>query len=266
MTGNDFINGTTSYCLWLSEANPPELRDMPKVMERVARVKKFREESKSSQKFATTPWLYRETVLPQKYLLIPKTSSERRQFFPLGFVQNVVVTNSALYLGNASLYHFGILTSTMHNAWLRAVCGRLKSDFRYSAAIVYNNFPWPDLPGSCKQNSPPDQAKQAQAAIESAAQAVLDIRAKYQQPADPTQKPATLADLYDPLSMPPDLLKAHQRLDAAVDAAHALCGGKKKWSSEPERVAFLFARYQQLTSLLPAEKPKGKRKTPAAHS
>ncbi|MBK9441558.1 MAG: hypothetical protein IPN53_09665 [Comamonadaceae bacterium] len=154
----------------------------------------------------------------------------------------------------------------MHMTWMRAVCGRLKSDYQYSAQIVYNNFPWPDLPGSHKQNQPSAQAQQAQAAIESEAQAVLDIRANYQQPADPAQKPATLADLYDPLAMPPDLLKAHQRLDAAVDAAYALCGGKKKWASEPERVAFLFARYQQLTSLLPAEKPKGKRKAPAAHS
>jgi len=256
LTGNDFINGTSSYCLWLSEITPPELRALPKVMERVARVKRFREESKSSQKFAATPWLYRETSLPKRFLLIPKTSSERRQFFPLGFVEDAVVTNSTLYLSDATLYHFGILTSTMHNAWVRAVCGRLESRYRYSAAIVYNNFPWPDLPGSFTQNQPSAQAQQAQEAIETEAQAVLDVRASYQHLTDPSQPSATLADLYDPLSMPPDLLRAHQRLDAAVDAAYQLCGGKKKWAREPDRVAFLFARYQHLTSLLPVDKPK----------
>ncbi|MCW5640361.1 MAG: class I SAM-dependent DNA methyltransferase, partial [Rubrivivax sp.] len=140
-------------------------------------------------------------------------------------------------------YHFGILTSTMHNAWVRSTCGRLKSDFRYSAAIVYNNFPWPEAPTDAQR-----------AAVEVAAQAVLDARARF--PGE------TLADLYDPLTMPPALLKAHHKLDAAVDAAY----GKKPGSleSDAERVAFLFERWQALTSLLPAAPVKRPRRTAPA--
>ncbi|MBS0493153.1 MAG: class I SAM-dependent DNA methyltransferase, partial [Proteobacteria bacterium] len=186
-TGNDFINGTNRYCLWLSDAKPAELRSMPKVLELLDRVKTFRLESKSSQKFAATPWLFRETTIPKKYLLIPKTSSERRTFLPLGFVENVITTNSALYLESSSLYHFGMLCSTMHNAWMRAVAGRLESRYRYSASVVYNNYPWPSL------------GDKQQAAIEAAAQGVLDARAGYPD--------ATLADLYDPLTMPAELVR-----------------------------------------------------------
>ena len=130
---------------------------------------------------------------------------------------------------------------------MRTTCGRLKSDYRYSAAIVYNNFPWPDLPPKYESNQPQAPAQQAQAAIETAAQTVLDARAQF-----PT---SSLADLYDPLTMPPALRKAHHKLDAAVDAAYALVGGKKTWKNDAERVAFLFERYQQLTSLLPAATP-----------
>ena len=243
LTGNDFINGTANYCLWLSDASPKDLRSMPHVMNLVEKVRQFRASSKSSQKFAQTPWLFRETTIPSEYIFIPKTSSERRHFFPLGFVQDVVATNSALYLEGGGLYEFGILVSTMHNAWIRSVGGRLKSDFRNSASIVYNNFPWPDLPTDLEPNQPLMPAHKAQAAIKIAAQAVLDAR---------TQFPgSSLADLYDPRTMPPLLLKAHQKLDAAVDKAYQLCGGKKSYASDAERVAFLFERYQQLTSLLP---------------
>jgi len=255
LTGNDFINRQQNYCLWLSDASANELRGMPHVMAKIAEVKRFRENSKSSQKFAATPWLFRETTIPSRYILIPKTSSERRQYFPLGFVENVVVTNSALYMDGGGIYEFGVLCSAMHNAWLRLIGGRLKSDFRYSKDIVYNNFPWPDPPENFKPNQPPTPAHKAQEAIKSAAQAVLDARARYQQ----GDKPASLADLYDPLTMPPALLKAHQRLDAAVDAAYALVGGRKTWKNDAERVAFLFERYQQLTSLLPPPKPARKR-------
>jgi hypothetical protein len=136
-----------------------------------------------------------------------------------------------MLVAGATAYHFGILTSTMHNAWVRYTCGRLKSDFRYSAAIVYNNFPWPETPSDAQR-----------AAVEAAAQAVLDARAQF--------PGATLADLYDPLTMPPALLKAHHKLDAAVDAAYGRKPGSFK--SDAERVAFLFERYQALTSLLPA--------------
>jgi hypothetical protein len=136
-----------------------------------------------------------------------------------------------MLVAGATAYHFGILTSTLHNAWVRYTCGRLKSDFRYSAAIVYNTFPWPEAPSDAQR-----------AAVEAAAQALLDARA--QCPGE------TLADLYDPLTMPPALLKAHHKLDAAVDAAYGPKPGSFK--SDAERVAFLFERYQALTSLLPA--------------
>jgi len=227
-TGNDFINGTKRYCLWLSDAQPAQLRAMPKVLELLDRVKKFRLESKSSQKFAATPWLFRETTIPEKYLLIPKTSSERRAFFPLGFVEHVVTTNSALYLDSSSPYHFGMLCSTMHNAWMRAVAGRLESRYRYSASVVYNNYPWP---------SP---SEKQQAAIEAAAQAILDARARHPD--------ATLADLYDPLTMPAELVRAHAALDKAVDAAYGYKGKK----DDASRVAYLFGLYQQLAAPLAA--------------
>lgn len=252
LTGNDFINNKQNHCLWLSNATASELRSMPHVMAKVAEVKRFRENSKSSQKFAATPWLFRETTIPDRYILIPKTSSERRAYFPLGFVENVVVTNSTLYMDGGGVYEFGMLSSTMHNAWVRNTCGRLKSDFRYSKDIVYNNYPWPDLPADAAPGTP---AHKARAAIEAAAQGVLDARAQVQQ----GEQPASLADLYDPLTMPPALLKAHQKLDAAVDAAYALCGGKKSWKNDAERVAFLFELYQRITSLLPTDKPKRKR-------
>jgi hypothetical protein len=172
-------------------------------------------------------------------------SSERRNFIPIGFFPSTTIASNLLYvLPNATLYHFGILSSTMHNAWMRAVCGRLKSDYRYSAGIVYNNFPWPE------------PTEKQQTAIEAAAQAVLDVRAKFMNsPFDSAQgavpvgersRTATLADLYDPLTMPPELVKAHQVLDRAVDAAY----GKTTFKTEAERVAFLFERYQQLTAPL----------------
>ena len=254
LTGNDFINGKTNFCLWLSDATPSELRAMPCVMTLLAKVREFRENSKSSQKFASTPWLFRETSIPTQYILIPKTSSERRKFFPLGFVKDCVVSNSALYMNGGGLYHFGILCSNMHNAWIHTTGGRLKSDYRYSKDIVYNNFPWPDLP-SAPASTP---AKKAQAAIEAAAQAVLDARAQFPD--------SSLADLYDPLTMPPALVKAHQKLDAAVDKAYELGGGKKSYPNDAERVAYLFELYQRYTNLLPTEKAKPKRRTKATQT
>jgi hypothetical protein len=149
---------------------------------------------------------------------------------PIGFMPaEVIVSNLAFAVPDATRYHFGVLSSTMHNAWMRTVCGRLKSDYRYSAIIVYNNFPWPD--------SPTDKRRHA---IETAAQAVLDARSQF--PA------SSLADLYDPLTMPPILLKAHQALDRAVDAAY----GRRDFKSEAERVAFLFECYQRALDQLPA--------------
>ena len=149
------------------------------------------------------------------------------------FGGNDIVADSCLSVPNATLYHFGILTSTMHMAWMRAVCGRLKSDFRYSAGIVYNNFPWPSRAESDGQSG---------AAIETAAQTVLDARAAH--PDD------TLAGLYYPIAMPDDLRRAHKALDKAVDAAYQADGGKKSWADDAERVGFLFQRYAALTGLL----------------
>ncbi len=256
LSAEDFINGIPRYCLWLKGCPPSQLRSMPNVLRRVEAVAAFRRLSSkaATRENAATPAFFAEDRQPvTQYLAIPKTSSERRAFIPIDFLSPETIVASELFtIADAGLFDFGILTSTMHNAWVRAVCGRLKSDFRYSAAIVYNNFPWPDLPPKSEPNRPPTPANKAQTAIETAAQAVLDARAQF--PA------SSLADLYDPLTMPPVLLKAHHKLDAAVDAAYALCGGKKTWKNDAERVAFLFARYQQLTSLLPVGKAKAGRK------
>jgi hypothetical protein len=169
----------------------------------------------------------------------------------MAFVEpSVICSNTVQFVANATKFHFGVICSTMHMAWMRYTCGRLKSDYRYSNTIVYNNFPWPTVevkPAKPQQNT-------AQAAIETAAQAVLDARAQF--------PGSSLADLYDPLTMPPALVKAHQKLDSAVDAAYAqdaVHPGKKAYATDAERVAYLFELYQRLTSLLPTEKAKKKR-------
>lgn len=254
----EFLNGYDRWCLWLGDCPPAELRTMPEVMKRVQAVKVFRQASQRSQtqKAASSPTHFGTELIPKgPYIILPKVSSERRPFIPFGFVEPSVFCSDLVFmLPNGGLLHFGILSSTMHNAWVRSTCGRLKSDYRYSASIVYNNFPWPALNDT-------EAARKAQAAIETAAQAVLDARAKFQTGA----QPASLADLYDPLTMPPELLKAHHKLDAAVDKAYEASGGKKSYKSDAERVAFLFELYQKHTSLLPAATavPK-KRKAKAA--
>ncbi len=252
---DEFLNGYERWCLWLGECPPAELRAMPEAMKRVQAVKAFRLESISppTQRLADMPTRFHVENMPDKpYLVMPEVSSERRPFIPFGFEQPATLCSNLVKVApEATLYHLGVLSSTMHNAWVRYTCGRLKSDFRYSKDIVYNNYPWPDLSVTAA-GSP---AHKARAAIEAAALGVLDARAQFQQ----GDKPASLADLYDPLTMPPALLKAHQRLDAAVDAAYVLFGGKKTWKNDAERVAFLFVLYQRITSLLPADKPKRKR-------
>lgn len=175
----------------------------------------------------------------------------------MGYLKpDTLASNKLRLLPKAELWQFGVLHSAMHMAWTRYTCGRLKSDFQYSIHIVYNNFPWPDLAQNSKPDQPAGTLDKAQTAIESAAQAVLDVRAKFQS----GDQAATLADLYDPLTMPPELLKAHQKLDAAVDKAYEASGGKKSYKSDVERVAFLFELYQKYTSLLPSDKPKSKRR------
>ncbi len=247
---DEFLNGYERWCLWLGDCPPNELRQMPEVMKRVEAVRELRLASKSAptQKLAATPTRFHVENIPDApYLVIPEVSSERRAFIPIGFEQpETLSSNLVKILPHATLYHFGILSSTMHNAWMRTVCGRLESRYRYSAGIVYNNFPWPDV-GS--RTSRPHADETSALPIETAAQAVLDARAQFPQ--------SSLADLYDPLTMPPVLVKAHQALDRAVDA----CYRKAAFTSDAQRVEFLFERYQQLTSLLPTEKKTTKRKT-----
>jgi hypothetical protein len=245
----EFINKTSRWCLWLVDCPPPILRAMPEVMARVQKVKNLRLAStrKATQDLAATPTLFGEIRQPEKgrYLLIPGVSSERREYVPIGFLPNTVIaSNATLIIPNAEVFHFGIMTSAMHNAFMRFTCGRLKSDFRYSNTIVYNNFPWPGFAGE----SLSDKHRNA---IEQAAQGVLEARARF-----PT---SSLADLYDPLTMPPALLRAHQKLDAAVDAAYLPSGGSKTYASDAERVAFLFDLYQRITSLLPIPQAKKKK-------
>ena len=223
----EFINNKKRYCLWLVNASPAEMRKIPPIMERVANVQKLRSESKraATQKLAATPTLFGEIRQPVSgtYLLVPSTSSEKRRYVPFGFLDcNVISSNANLIVPNASLYHFGILTSNVHMAWMRVVCGRLKSDYRYSASIVYNNFPWPT----------PTEAQKAK--IEQTAQAILDARNKFPD--------CSLADLYDEAAMPPDLRKAHQENDRTVMAAY----GFNIKMSESECVAELFKMYQKL--------------------
>ena len=229
---------------------PSALKQLPNVLRRVQLVKTFREASTAepTRRAASMPSRFFFVAQPSaQYIAIPEVSSERRRYVPIGYLPADVIASNKLYIiDNPSLYVFGVLQSSMHGAWMRTVGGRLKSDIQYSGTMVYNNFPWPDLPSKSEQNQPPALATSAQAAIETAAQAVLDARAQF--------PGSSLADLYDPLTMPPLLLKAHQQLDAAVDKAYQLCGGKKSYASDAERVAFLFERYQLLTSLLPLAK------------
>ena len=248
----EFINNIPRWCLWLKDCPPDTLRKMPLVMERIQKVKTLRAAStrKATQDLARTPTLFGEIRQPEcgSYLLVPRVSSEKRAYIPIGFIDHSIIASDAtLIIPSASLFHFGIMTSAMHNAFMRFTCGRLKSDFRYSNTIVYNNYPWPGCEGE-------PLGEKHRSAIEQAAQSVLDARTQF--------TTSSLADLYDPLTMPPALRKAHQKLDAAVDAAYQPSGGKKSYTNDAERVAFLFELYQRISSLLPAAKPgKAKRQT-----
>ncbi|MDR1759666.1 MAG: N-6 DNA methylase [Fibrobacter sp.] len=221
----EYINNLKRYCLWLVNCSPTELRKMPLVMERVNRVREMRLAStdKGTQRLAGTPTLFKETYNPETFVIIPSVSSEKREYIPIGFMdKDTIATNLVLIIPNATLYHFGILTSNVHNAWMRTVCGRLKSDYRYSKDIVYNNFPWAIT------------TKEQQTEIEKLAQNILNARAKFPE--------SSLADLYDPLTMPPELLKARRALDSAAMKLY----GFKKDMVEAEIVAELMERYQRL--------------------
>lgn len=243
LSGDEFINGQKRWVLYLANARPEEIKSHKLILSRVEYVANYRAESKKEQTrfLAKTPLLFAEPRQPQSdFLLFPRTSSENRSFLPLGFfTKDYIVNDSCIALPEAKLYHFGVLSSTMHMAWVKHVAGRLKSDFRYSNTIVYNNFPWPENPSE----------KQIQA-VEKAAQEVLDVRAQYPD--------SSLADLYDPLTMPAPLVKAHQQLDKAVD----LCYRSQPFTSEAKRMEFLFDLYEKYTSnLFSKEKVKKSRKT-----
>ena len=222
---DEFINRKTRWCLWLNGISPTLINAIPPIKEAVRKVRDIRMSSprQATRKLADTPYLFGEIRQPEhSYIFIPAHSSEKRRYIPIGFLPPAVIAgNSGLILKDSSLYHFGILTSNVHNAWMRVVCGRIKSDYRYSKDIVYNNFPWPDAT---------DEQK---AVIEVSAQSVLDARAQFPN--------SSLADLYDPLTMPPELYRAHRTLDKAVLKAYIV-----HWKSEAECVADLMQRYQAL--------------------
>jgi hypothetical protein len=223
----EFINDKRRWCLWLVGVSASELRQMPEVMKRIAACKRDRENApdEGRRKLAATPALFREqNTSDVDYIVVPKVSTENRRYIPIGYVPAATIASDLLFLiPNVTLYHFGILTSNVHMAWVRAVCGRLKSDYRYSKDIVYNNFPWPDANDGQKT------------AIAGLAQAVLDAR---------KQEPGSLADLYDPIAMPSALLNAHRELDRAV---MGLYGFSVKDMDEVACVAALIERYKALT-------------------
>jgi len=242
---DELLYGVERFCLWLKDA-PPSICSIPPVRERIAKVRAFREGSKkaATRKLAATPTLFAEDRQPTiSYLVVPEVSSERRLYLPVGFAApDVVASNRNYTVADGRLEVFGMISSKMHMAWLAFVCGRLESRFTYSSGLVYNNFPWP-APIDAERHADAKSAK-LRAAIEVAAQGVLDARA-----AHPGE---SLATLYNPESMPPALTQAHAKLDRAVDAAYVPDGGQRTWASDAERVAFLFKRHQALASLLPA--------------
>ena len=228
MGADDYINNTPRWCLWLLDATPTELRSMPTVLERIENVRTFRQNSKkaATREFANQPHRFMEIKQPNTdYLLVPATSSENRRYIPIGYVsKDVIANNAASFVPDATLYHFGILTSNVHMAWMRTVAGRLKSDYRYSVNVVYNTFPWPTVTDEQKKK------------IEKTAQGILDARALYPD--------SSLADLYDPLTMPIELQKAHTANDKAVMQAY---GFDIRSTTEADCVAKLMQMYKELT-------------------
>lgn len=224
----EFINHKKRYCLWLVDAAPSELRTCKEVMRRIESVREFRAASRAAatRKFAETPTLFCQIAQPDTdYIIVPGVSSEKRRYVPIGFMnKDVIASNLVQLIPNATLYHFGVLTSNVHMAWMRAVCGRLEMRYRYSKDVVYNNFPWPT----------PTNAQREK--IEQTAQAILDARALYPN--------ASLADLYDDLAMPSELRTAHQQNNLAVWEAYGRVWNK---GSENDCVAALMRLYRQMT-------------------
>jgi hypothetical protein len=225
----EFINNINRWCLWLKDASPSELKQLPELFKRVELVKESRLKSNrpTTRKLADYPTLFGEIRQPKTdYLVFPEVSSERRKYIPVGFIsKNVITSNKNYTIGNATLFDFGILCSSMHMCWIKTVGGRLKSDFQYSTGMVYNNFPWPE--------NPSDKQKET---VKKAAQEILEIRNQFPE--------SSLADLYDPNTMPPMLVKAHLALDKAVD----LCYRSIVFPNETKRIEFLFELYDKYTA------------------
>lgn len=225
----EFLNSQERWCLWLTDVDLNEINSLPYISERVELVRKSRLEStrKSTNILAETPHLFGEIRQPKSgnYILIPRVSSERRLYLPIGFLDSEIISSDAnLIIPDGSLYEFGIITSILHNDWMRLVAGRLKSDYRYSASIVYNTFPFPDATEEQKKH------------IESLAEEILLARA--------SNVGMTLAELYDPDKMPADLKQAHANLDDAVDKLYRPQG----FANTEERLAHLLARYEELVA------------------
>ncbi len=226
VSGREFLNGINRYCFWIIDSFN-EIRDLPILQERIKNCKESRLNSSfaDTRKLAERPYQFRDLKNPDTFIVIPATTSEHRKYIPFAFLnRDYIPSNSVYIISEANLFHFGVLMSTMHMSWVKTVCGRLKSDFRYSKDIVYNNYPWPDNPND----------KQIKA-IEIAAQKVLDARLQFPN--------SSLADLYDPLTMPPALVKAHNELDKAVDLAYR----PQPFTSEANRMVFLFELYEKYT-------------------
>ncbi len=239
LSAHEFLNGKERYCIWLKDVSPSLIKSLKEITKRIENVRELRSNStrEATRKLASFPTLFGEIRQPDSdFILVPRVSSERRKYIPFGFFsKDNIVSDTCMSVPNGTLYHFGHLTSEMHMAWVKYTCGRLESRFRYSNEIVYNNYPWPKEPSEKnKQN------------VESKAQKVLDVRAEF-----PT---SSLADLYDPLTMPPKLVKAHQELDKAVD----LCYRPQPFTSETARIEFLFDLYSEYTSGMFGGKKKGK--------
>jgi type I restriction-modification system DNA methylase subunit len=237
----EYLNNQNKYCLWLIDAQPNELKKLPLVMDRIKKVKDFREKSpgKETQSYASTPTLFRDKNNPESFIVIPRVSSENRKYIPMGFFdKNYIAGDTCMTIFDGKIYHFGVLMSTMHMAWVKYTCGRLESRFRYSKDIVYNNYPWPV-----------NATRVQEINIEKAAQKVIDTRALFPN--------SSLAELYDPLTMPPELVKAHSELDKAVDLAYR----SQPFVSEANRMEYLFELYEKYTAdLFTKEKTKKKAK------
>ncbi len=239
----EFLNGQKKYCFWFENVNPKDWNSMPIALQKVKAVEKLRASSsrEATKKLALFPYLFGEIRQPKTYyILIPRHSSENRKYIPFGYLSpDNIVGDTCLSVEDVTLYHFGIIHSLMHMSWVNTVCGRLESRYRYSNEIVYNNYPWPE--------NPTEKQKQL---IEEKVQKVLDVRASFPN--------SSFADLYNPLTMPPALVKAHNELDKAVDAAYS----KQNFTTEAKRMEFLFELYEKYTAdLFAKEKPKKNKKT-----